>query len=365
LDLAYDLRYATDHFPGIGTHARSLATALLERENLGSVTLLWDPRALNTRFDLEPLRRHPRARWVDVDIPAMGPATARETGRLLSSLGVDVFLSPFWLKPEGTTVPCVLTLHDVIPLALPRLMSWTRRVAYRWAMRRAATAAAVLTSSRFSRDEILRLTAIPDARLHVLPLGVMRPEVPPVRPAGAPDGPFALTVGTHRPHKGLDTLVAVWREFEGRAPLTWVVAGADSPGPGSFAELARGVPGVQALGQVPPEALEWLYRNATLVLMPSRYEGFGLPMLEAAMRGAAIVASDLPPLREIGEGVARFVPPEDAPEWARAIRELCADEDARRGMGAAGPVRAAEYDYARYASHVEQLLIDSIAGVPA
>jgi glycosyltransferase involved in cell wall biosynthesis len=103
-------------------------------------------------------------------------------------------------------------------------------------MRRAATAAAVLTSSRFSRDEILRLTAIPDARLHVLPLGVRRPEVSPVRPAGAPDGPFALTVGAHRPHKGLDTLAAVWREFAGRAPLTWVVAGADASGPGSFAE---------------------------------------------------------------------------------------------------------------------------------
>jgi glycosyltransferase involved in cell wall biosynthesis len=365
LDLAYDLRYATDHFPGIGTHAHSLAAALLERENLGSVTLLWDPRARNTRFDLEPLRSHPRARWIDVDIPAMAPETARATGRLLSSLGVDMFLSPFWLKPEGTRVPSVLTLHDVIPLALPRLTSWTRRVAYRWAMRRAATATAVLTSSRFSRDEILRLTAISDARLRVLPLGVTRPRVPPVRPPGAPDGPFALTVGAHRPHKGLDTLAAVWREFAGRAPLTWVVTGADSPGPGSFAELTRDVPDVRSLGQVPPDALEWLYHNATLVLMPSRYEGFGLPMLEAAMRGAAIVASDLPPLREIGEGVARFVPPGDGVEWARAIRELSSDEATRRGMGAAGPVRAAEYDYARYASHVEQLLHDSLAGVPA
>jgi glycosyltransferase involved in cell wall biosynthesis len=295
----------------------------------------------------------------------MAPETARATGRLLSSLSVDLFLSPFWLKPEGTSVPCVLTLHDVIPLALPRLTSWTRRVAYRWAMRRAATATAVLTSSRFSRDEILRLTAIPDARLHVLPLGVTPPEVPAVQPAGAPDGPFALTVGAHRPHKGLDTLVAVWREFAGHAPLTWVVAGADIPGPGSFAELTRGVPDVRALGQVSPGALEWLYRNATLVLMPSRYEGFGLPMLEAAMRGAAIVASDLPPLREIGEGVARFVPPGNGVEWARAIRELSADETTRRGMGAAGPARAAEYDYARYASQVEQLLFDSLAGVPA
>jgi glycosyltransferase involved in cell wall biosynthesis len=338
---------------------------LLEREGIASVTFLWDPRARNTRFDLEPFRRHRRARWLDVEIPAMTPATARETGRVLSRLGVDAFLSPFWLKPEGTSVPCTLTLHDVLPLARPRMTSWPRRIAYRWAMQRAATAAAVLTSSRFSRDEILRLTPIPDERLHVLPLGVTPPAVVPVRPVGAPDGPFALTVGADRPHKGLDMLAAVWRGFAGSAPLTWVSVGPDSAGRGSLAEHARGVPDVRALGQVPPEALEWLYRSASLVLMPSLYEGFGLPMLEAAARGAAVVASDLPSLRETGEGVARFVPPGDVSEWSRAIRELAADEPARRRMGAAGPARAAEYDYARYAAHVEELLHDSPAGARA
>lgn len=363
MDLAYDLRYATDHFPGIGTHARSLAAALLEREGVASVTFLWDPRASNTRFDLEPLRRHRRARWLDVASAAMTPATARETGRVLSRLGVDAYLSPFWLKPEGTNVPCTLTLHDVLPLARPRMMSWPKRLAYRWAMRRAATAAAVLTSSRFSRDEILRLTPIPDDRLHVLPLGVTRPEVVPARPAGAPEGPFALTVGTHRAHKGLATLASVWRGFAGRAPLTWVAVGPEAGGGDPFAELVRDVPDVRALGRVSPAALEWLYRSATLVLVPSRYEGFGLPLLEAAARGAAVVASDLPPLRETGEGVARFVPAEDVAEWSLAIRALAADETARRRMGAAGPARAAEYDYARYAAQVEQLLHDSPAEV--
>ncbi len=362
MDLAYDLRYATDHFPGIGTHARALAAALLDREGFASVTLLWDPRARNTRFDFEPLRRHARVRWLDVDVPAMGPHTARETGRLLNRLRADAFLSPFWLRPEGTDVPCVLTLHDVLPLARPRTMSWPRRMAYRWAMGRAAGAAAVLTSSRFSRDEILRLTPIPAERLHVLPLGVSAAETTPVRPAGLPDGRFALTVAANRPHKGLATLATVWREFSEHAPMSWVVAGADSPGAGSFAEMARGLPAVHALGQVPPEGLEWLYRHATLVLLPSHYEGFGLPMLEAAVRGAAIVASDIPALRETGEGVARFVPAGDAGEWARAIRELAADEPARLRLAAAGPARAAEYDYSRCAARVEELLLETVSG---
>ena len=105
MKLAYDLRYATDHFPGIGTHARGLAEALLERPGFETITFLWDARERNTRFDLEPLRRHARARWLDVNVPAMAIGTAAATGRVLSRLPVDVFVSPFWLRPEGTPVP--------------------------------------------------------------------------------------------------------------------------------------------------------------------------------------------------------------------------------------------------------------------
>jgi glycosyltransferase involved in cell wall biosynthesis len=355
--LIYDLRYATDHFPGIGTHARALAGALLERGRVDSVTLLWDPSARNTRFDLEPLRRHPRARWLDVDVPALATGTAHGTGRILARLPADVFLSPFWLRPEGARIPCVLTVHDVLPLALPRLTNLPKRWAYAWAMRRAAGAAAVLTSSRFSRDEILRRTRIPAERLHVIPLGIARVEATPERPAGAPPGPFALTVGANRPHKGLETLARVWRGFAGSPPLALVGAGANAPGRFSLAQLSREVNGVHALGYVPPAELEWLYRNATLVLVPSRYEGFGLPLLEAAARGAPVVASDIPALREIGEGVARFVASDDASAWARAIRELSGDDPARERMRADGIARAAEYDYDRCAGRVEGVLV--------
>ena len=365
MNLVYDLRYATDHFPGIGTYALALAEAVLGGEGIASVTLLWDPRARNTRFDLEPLRRHPRARWLDVDIAAMAPATGRETGRALDRLAADVYLSPFWLRPERTDVPCILTVHDVLPLAEPRVMSWPRRVAYAWALRRAASAASVFTVSRFSRDEITRLTPIRADRLHVVPLGVLPPDATPVRPEGVPDGPFALTVASNRPHKGLDTMAAVWRSFAGSAPLAWVAAGARVSGRYTADALLEGVPGVHALAQVSPGELAWLYRHATLVLVPSRYEGFGLPMLEAAACGAAVVASDIPALRETGEGVARFVPAGNAGAWAAALRELAADEPARRRMGTAGPPRAAEFHFSRHAARVESLLNDVLAGARA
>ena len=365
MNLVYDLRYATDHFPGIGTYARALAAAVLGREGIESVTLLWDPRARNTRFDLEPLRRHARARWLDVDVAAMAPNTARETGRILSRLDADAYLSPFWIKPEGTDVPCVVTVHDVLPLAQPRVMSWPRRLAFSWAMRRAATAAAVLTVSRFSRDEILRLTPIPADRIHVVASGVPVGWVAPQRPAGVPDGPFALTVGANRPHKGLDTVAAVWRAYGARYPMAWVAAGANVSGRYSIGPLVDGVTGAHVLGQVSPAELEWLYRNATLVLVPSRYEGFGLATLEAAARGAAVVASDITALHETSEGIVRFEPADDVAAWARAIDELTADEAARRRLAAAGPARAAQYDFSGHGEILETLLNDVLAGAGA
>jgi alpha-1,3-rhamnosyl/mannosyltransferase len=356
LNLVYDLRYATDHFPGIGTHARALAASLLECERLATITFLWDPRARNTRFDLEPLRRHPRARWLDIPVAALAIGTARDTGRILARLSADAFLSPFWLLPQGAHVPCVLTLHDVLPLALPHLVSLPRRWAYAWELRRTAGAAAVLTSSRFSRDEILRLTRIPAARLHVLPLGIAEPESPGQPPAAAPDTPFALVVGSGRAHKGLDTLMEVWRGFADSAPLPLVWAGAGDPASVSRAAAMK----VRALGHVSPGELEWLYRNATLVVVPSRYEGFGLPLLEAFARGTPVLASDIPALRETGEGVARFVPAGAPDAWAAAIRELAADSEARKRMSASGIARASEYRYGRYAERVEALLVELV-----
>jgi glycosyltransferase involved in cell wall biosynthesis len=356
MNLVYDLRYATDHFPGIGTYAYSLAEELLARGRVGEITLLWDPRARDTRFDAVRLRAAPRARWLDVDVPALSAATARGTGRILSRLGADAYLSPFWLRPEGTRVPCVLTLHDVIPLAIPETMSFARRLAFRWAMQRAAGAAAVLTVSRFSRDDILRRTPIPERRLHLVHNGVIPASGRTRRPDHAPDAPFALIVGANREHKGHKLLAAAWREFAGVAPLELVGAGALLPGKYSLADAARSMPGIHALGQVSPEELEWLYVHAALVLVPSRYEGFGQPLLEAAARGTPVIASDIPAFRETGEGVARFVSAPTGEAWARAIAELAADDAARGRMRAAGLVRAAEYTFSACAERVEVVL---------
>jgi glycosyltransferase involved in cell wall biosynthesis len=231
-------------------------------------------------------------------------------------------------------------------------------VRFALALRHARGAARVLTSSRFSRDELIRRAGFPAERLHVVPLGVP-PRWPAVeRPAGVPERGFALVVGGNRPHKGLDTLARAWKQLGEARPLDLVSAGAVDPRFASLEDLARreGAAGTHVLGAVSPAALEWLYAHATLLVFPSRYEGFGLPLIEAAARGTPVIASDIPALRELGGDAVRFVPAEDGEAWAHAVTRLAADAPERERLRRAGLERAARYDYADVAREVHGVL---------
>ena len=96
------------------------------------------------------------------------------------------------------------------------------------------------------------------------------------------------------------------------------------------------------------------------MLFPTLYVGFGLPMVEAFARGTPVIASDIPTLRETGEGVARFVPPLDAAAWAAAICEVARGAQARAAMARAGLERARELTYERTARATLEVLREAL-----
>lgn len=354
--VVYDLRYATDHFPGIGAHAHALLIALLAADDTTRFRVLWCPGERVTRFDPATVASHPRVEWHESDAPTLGFSAPFATGAWLRRLGGDVYLSPFFLHPWRAGMPVVLTLHDAMHLAPEVASPWRVRVKFALALGAVRAAAAVITSSRFSRTELVRRAGLSTRRVHVVPLGVPPVESKPQqRPAGLPSGPFALTVGGNRPHKDLATLARVWRGFRAGAPLALVSAG---PVDARFPALPAmgGGPQAFALGVVTPAELEWLYAHATLLLFPSRYEGFGLPLVEAMARALPVIASDIPALRETGEGVARFVAPGADAAWTAAVRELASDALARESMRAAGLARVRDLGYDRCAVGVRAVL---------
>jgi alpha-1,3-rhamnosyl/mannosyltransferase len=364
LNVTYDLRYATDHFPGIGTHAHALLAALLAAPGEHRFRVLWGATDRATRFDPQAFARHARVDWVVVREPPLGAFSPLGTGRVLRRVGGDVYFSPFYLKPIGAPMPVVLTLLDAMHLAPETGSPWLMRTQFAIALRHARGANLAITSSEFSRRELIRRAGFPAERLRVVPLGTPpRGTTPPERPAAAPARPFALVVGANRPHKNLRMLVEAWRMLGEARPLDLVSVGPMDARFPALDRLARdaGVQGAHTLGLVPPAQLDWLYEHATLVVFPSRYEGFGFPLLEAAARGTPVIASDIPALRELGEGVARFVASDDAAAWAREVRELAADASGRARMRDAGLVLAARHDYAEVAQRTLEILASQLA----
>jgi glycosyltransferase involved in cell wall biosynthesis len=109
---------------------------------------------------------------------------------------------------------------------------------------------------------------------------------------------------------------------------------------------------VRLLGPVDDATLSALYASATVVCHASRGEGFGMTCLEAMAFGAPVVATDLPPVRELAGGAVELVPVDDAAALAAALRGLLDDEPRRRALGEAARSRAAEFSWARMAADV-------------
>jgi glycosyltransferase involved in cell wall biosynthesis len=357
--MVFDLRFATDHFPGIGTHAFQLLMAILERGRMGQVDVLWNPNLPNGRFDTDLIRRHAAVRWTTCDFDPMDVRDPWRLGMLLKRID-GVYLSPFYVMPAGWSGPAVITLHDVLPIEPGYEFGWRSRLFFQAAMHSARRARFVITSSAYGREQILRRTRIAPDRVRVIAPGIPSSthRGDAMRPPAAPAGPFALVVGINKPHKNLATLARAWALLGERPPLALVGAGPRERRFPSLEDLAaqEGARSVHVLGRVAAAELAWLYSNASLVLFPSRHEGFGFPLLEAMAAGLPSIASDIPSLRELGgEGVI-FVDACDDKAWATAIMHLAANLEARERLGSAARERSTSFDYSSCAEQVLDLV---------
>jgi glycosyltransferase involved in cell wall biosynthesis len=300
-----------------------------------------------------------------------------------AGLGVDVMALPFprmWsqvrlpLALAGERPDLLFVPGHAIPFAWPGKVltvvhdlafqrhpaaygSWERaylRLSTRWAVARCRLLIAV---SESTRQDLVELYGVAPERIRVVPLGIDRP-----RAAAAPagrladlglDGNFVLQVGRIEPRKNQATALEAVEKLDG---VTLAVAGPESDP--ELAARLRGSKRCRVLGVVDQPTLELLYDKASVVVVPSLYEGFGLPVLEAMARGKVVVAAKSSSLPEVGGDAALYF--HDADDLRGVLDVALTDTDLRKRLRRAAKSRAANYTWEKTASAVVSAIREAL-----
>jgi glycosyltransferase involved in cell wall biosynthesis len=250
---------------------------------------------------------------------------------------LDVLHCTTFRGPVGSSVPTVVTVHDLAILRAPEAFPRWHRLYGRVGLERVLRAAdAIIAVSEFSRREVNAFADVPAERIRVVPNGVDAL----FTPAGPrADGDYVLAVATLEPRKNLARAV----EAATAAGVELRVVG------------ARGWGGVDVpgwVGEVPDAELAALYRGARCVVYPSLYEGFGLPVLEAMACGTPVVTSRETAMEEVAGPAAVLVDPLDSSAIAAGIHEASSRRDE---LVAAGLARAGAFTWDRTADAVVEI----------
>jgi glycosyltransferase involved in cell wall biosynthesis len=346
---------------GSELYARRLVGALAALEdslrivvfapNEAVASLAAEPWAENVEIVRVPVQARRRVRRVLAEQTLLRRAVADS--------GVELLHNLFTTAPALPGVPQVTTILDVIYKRFPEThggaLSYGMRLLVPLAARRSRR---VLTLSQASKDDIVRLLQVPADRVDVTYPGPALQEDETVseddvrRRLELGGAPIVLTVSAKRPHKNLVRLLEAFSGVRTEPEPVLVV-----PGYPTFHEPelraradAIGVGGrIRFTGWLEDDLLDGLYRAASCFVFPSLAEGFGLPVLDALVRGTPTACSKSSSLPEVAGEAALYFDPTDVEGITRAIETLLRDTALRERLRTAGPARARAFTWERTA----------------
>jgi len=376
LHIVIDARRIRDF--GIGTYIRSLVRALSAIDASNRYTLVTrqedvrDLAGLPENFGTAIYSRQDESHLDNILFPMF-----------LRDLAPDLVHVPLNRVPLFMIQPYVVTVHDLANL----LFEWEEYSKLRIQLRRfrlkrgLARASCVIAVSQATRRDVEQLAGVPSSRMRL----VYNAPDPGFFESAADDGersrimeryqiqrPFLLYAGNIRRHKNIPRLVeafAVVREQLAEHPvyrdLRLVIIGdniSQYPAVRQAVIRSRSEHVVRFLGFVPFETLRYFYQSAAAFVFPSRYEGFGLPPLEAMACGTPVVTSNVSSLPEVVGDAAIMVNPENVFDIVRGIRDVLLDDELRATLISKGREQAARFSWSRTARQVLDIYEEAAMG---
>jgi glycosyltransferase involved in cell wall biosynthesis len=339
--IAFDVSPLSHPATGVGNYIRGSLQGLLQAAAGEHEIVAFAPTSLRG-----PGRIRAALAGSDVEL-RLWPLPASHLARTVWSIaghpaaerllgGLDVLHFTDWMYPPQRAGVRATTIHDLVPVRFPEWTTKrTRAMHGRKYANTARTCDVVFVNSAFTGREVTELLGVEPERIRVAPPGV-KPVFNPEGAAADLGAPYLLTVATLEPRKNLQALAEAHRAFGG--DLLLAVVGGEGWGQQPVLDDPR----VRRLGFVSDAELARLYRGAVAAVYPSRFEGFGMPIVEAMACGTPVVASAHASLDEASGGIAFRADPDDPAAIATAIEEAIA-QGAQRVTG--GLAHAARFTW--------------------
>lgn len=357
--IGLDCRLPAYQMGGISRYILNLLPALADQDQESSYLIFHSRKDSASRLPGQAPNFRRRVLWT----PPHHRLERWSLGLELLPHGLDLFHSPDFIPPAHGASRYVITVHDLNFLYYPEFLTPRSRRYYAdqisWAVSRADH---ILADSEATRQDLQDRLAVDPERvtrvwLAADPAFALPPEPKRVDSVlaemGLPRG-FILFVGTVEPRKNIPGLLESYRRLRVGygldVPLV-LVGGSGWLNQDVYAtidELSL-ADHVRQLGDVSTEKLAALYTAASVLVLPSFYEGFGLPALEAMTLGCPVVASDRASLPEVVGDAGILLPPEDADAWADALQRVLTDEELRTRLISSGHVQARQFSWERTA----------------
>lgn len=308
------------------------------------------------RFGAEVFKRLPGVYPLPSAMPLFNPIDPLWLSWQIRRTTADVFFTPGFNVPAVTAKPFVFVVHDLNYVYCPESSDFLRRSYFDWLVRPACRRAArVLTVSDFSRHQIVEWSGISESRVVNVGNGV-GPEFTTDGDHFNPGFPYFLYIGNRLPHKNLPGLITAFARSRLSCKLM-LTGEADE----RLLRVATQL-GIRSSlcfsGRVSDEKLAALIRGASAVVLVSKSEGFGLPIVEAMACGIPVVASKSAAIPEIAGSAALLVDPNSVEDIANALVSITEDSGLREQLRKRGLAQAARFTWEKTTDLIRAVLCE-------